>query len=198
MPKVVPAVVVPGHGVTGVVAGAGSVIIGLTPRLLSSVAPNGTVVIPGSTEVAVESGDAVPAGDTFVDDPGAQFVETNPPPSKVVPAVADVPTWVPPMVAGALVLIVVQGTGLNPPGSISVAPSGIPVGPEGVVEAPSIPVGDVIPNAGVVPVVEMLWACAIVQLSKIVAATKACRCMDLTSVVPRSSRTDSQELFQPG
>jgi hypothetical protein len=176
------------------------VIIGLTPRLLSSVAPNGTVVIPGSTEVAVESGDAVPAGDTFVDDAGAQFVETNPPPSKVVPAVADVPTWVPPMVAGALVVIVVQETGLNPPGSISVAPSGIPVGPEGVVKAPSIPVGDVIPSAGVVgiPVVEMLWACAIVQLSKIVAATKACRRMDLASVVPRSSRTDSQELFQPG
>ena len=107
------------------IVGGGTVIVGLTPPLSISVAPSG-MAPPASNDPGVgpgvESGDAVPVEDTVAEDPKLQPVEDNPPPSKV--ELAEVVDWVPvPELAAEE-----QGSELKPPGLISVAPSGIPVG----------------------------------------------------------------------
>jgi hypothetical protein len=169
----VPVTVEPVHGVTGL--GSGMPIIGLTPRLPISVEPRG-MVPPLRVDVApvpgLASGDAVPLDEIAPDEaeahvdvvvvPGIEVVgdiALVPPPSKVelVPAVPDpvvpavvipgndepVPTQFAPLPDDPI------GAGLRPPGSSSVAPSGIPVGELDDVE-PRVPNGDVAPMAGAV------------------------------------------------
>jgi hypothetical protein len=124
------------------------VISGLTPALSISVEPSG-IVPPFNVKFEFvptdESGKALPvdvalAADALVDAQAEAMVEPDPPPSKTAPA------------TDPLVLQFETGAGLKPPGSISVAPSGIPVGlfdPPDVLE-PSMPSGDVAPRPGVV------------------------------------------------
>jgi hypothetical protein len=143
----------------------GTVISGLTPPLLISVEPSG-IVPPFNVKFEFvptdESGDAVPVDvAVFTDAPGdAQtevVVEPNPPPSKVEPIVdvepmpepfnPVVPEDIPELAVNPLVLQFESGAGLKPPGSISVAPRGIPVelfDPLGPLE-PGTPSGDVVP-----------------------------------------------------
>jgi hypothetical protein len=142
----------------------GTVINGLTPALSISVEPSG-IVPPFNVKFElvpiVESGDAVPVDVAVLTDaPGdAQtevVVEPNPPPSKVEPmpdvdAIPDplnpvMPEDIPEFAVDPLVLQFESGAGLKPPGSISVAPSGIPVelfDPLGAFE-PGTPSGDVL------------------------------------------------------
>jgi hypothetical protein len=162
----------PTHGVA-VTLGAGTPINELTPPLSSSVAPSG-MAPPPRFDVAlapgVDSGEAVPADETTPDDGNEQLfevvAEAIPPPSNddVVPVV---PMAAPPAIPAAPAAIPVEeaaipieeevvpmqlelldigpmGVGPVPPGSISVAPSGIPVGEPDEVE-PGIPSGDVSP-----------------------------------------------------
>jgi hypothetical protein len=138
----------------------GVVISGLTPALSISVEPSGSVP-PFNVKfefVSIEeSGDAKPPdvallADALVEAQAEVVVEPNPPPSKAEPTVVeaipdplspvtpeDIPEYAP------LVLQFETGAGLKPPGSISVAPSGIPVvlfdPPDAL--GPSIPSGDV-------------------------------------------------------
>jgi len=168
--------------------GAGTPIIGLTPALLSSVAPSG--MLP-----AMEPGDdgdiAVPtvAGPT---DPVAQLpdvmpadpVALIPPPSKAAPAPdADMPVLAVPEEEEPT-LQVGDTAGLSPPGSIPVAPSPMPaLDPPMPVEpvdgvdpiapiVPGMPSGD----AGGMGVVDMTCAAAAPQLnSSTTAAADNCR-----------------------
>jgi hypothetical protein len=137
------------------------------PALSISVEPSG-IVPPFKVKFEFvpieERGDATPLD---VAQAGV-VLGPNPPPSKAEPtgieAISDplnpvIPEDIPEYVAEPLVLQLEIGAGLKPPGSISVAPSGIPVPlfvPLGLPE-PSIPMGEVTP----VPVVLIgLWACA--------------------------------------
>lgn len=169
MPRVGPVtapelvVVAPAHdGVEPLVIG--TVINGLTPPLSISVEPSGIVppfrikfeLVPG-----VDTGGAVPVGLGFVvdvqpDAGAAEPVELNPPPSKVepMPGVEPMPDALDPVMpadipefADPLALQFESGAGLKPPGSISVAPSGIPVGlfDSLAALAPGTPSGDVAP-----------------------------------------------------
>jgi hypothetical protein len=106
-------------------------------------------------------------------------VEPNPPPSKVEPmlSVEPMPDALDPVMpedipaVDPLVLQFESGAGLKPPGSISVAPRGIPVvlfGPLGALE-PSIPNGDVAPMP---PLVIGLCASAAPQPNMIAATTR--------------------------
>jgi hypothetical protein len=166
----------PIHGVTATL-GAGMPINGLIPTLFISVAPRG-ITPPSSLAVefasGFESGDAVPNGETTPDDAEEQLfevvAEAVPPPSNddVVPVV---PMAAPPAIPAEPAAMPVEepaipieeevvpmqlelldigpmGVGPMPPGSISVAPSGIPVGEPDAVE-PGIPSGDVSPMLGV-------------------------------------------------
>jgi hypothetical protein len=148
----------------------GTMINGLTPPLLISVEPSG-IAPPFKVKFEfvpiVESGDAVPVDVAVLTDaPGdAQaevVVEPNPPPSKVEPMVGVeprpdaldpvMPEDIPELAANPLALQFESGAGLKPPGSISVAPSGIPVGlfdPLGALE-PGTPSGDVAPMPGLI------------------------------------------------
>jgi len=172
----------------------GAVISGLTPPLLISVEPSG-IVPPLRVKLEFASigasGEAVPADVVFVS--GAQFgrdgdpVELNPPPSKVEPMFEVVPTPdvepmpdaldpimpedIPELAVNPLVLQFESGAGLKPPGSISVAPSGIPVGLFDPLDAlePGTPSGDVAPMP---PLVIGLCAFAAPQPSRIVATTR--------------------------
>ena len=142
----------------------GTMINGLTPALSISVEPSG-IVPPFNVKFEfvpiVESGDAVPVDVAVLTDaPGdAQtevVVEPNPPPSKVepMPGVEPTPDALDPVMpeditefVDPLALQFESGAGLKPPGSISVAPRGIPVGlfdPLGALE-PGTPSGDVAP-----------------------------------------------------
>ena len=160
----------PTHGVA-VMLGAGTPISELTPPLSSSVAPSGIAPLP-RLDVAlapgVDSGEAVPADETTPDDGKEQPLEVVadaiPPPSNedVVPVV---PIAAPPAIPEEDPAIPVEeevvpmqlevldsgpiGVGPMPPGLISVALSGIPVGEPDAVE-PGIPSGDVSPMPGVV------------------------------------------------
>jgi hypothetical protein len=167
----------------------GTVINGLTPALSISVEPSG-IAPPFSVKFElvpiVESGDAVPVDVAVLTDaPGdAQtevVVEPNPPPSNIEP-VTDVepmpdaldpimPEDIPELAVNPLVLQFESGAGLKPPGSISVAPSGIPVGLFDPLDAlePGTPSGDVAPMP---PLVIGLCAFAAPQLSRIVATTR--------------------------
>lgn len=188
-----PMVVRPPHGDGDVMLGAGTVIIGLTPPLLSSVESSG-IAPPLSLRLAlapsVDGGDAVPlvagAGESTHADV-AEPPAATPPPSKVVvaPVVPVVPVVaedvVPDMPSGeTFVLQVGPGTGLKPPGSISVAPSGMPV-PLDPIE-PGTPSGDVARSPGVLIVV---CASAAPQLIRIAAAITSHRRID-TSWSPRT------------
>jgi hypothetical protein len=147
-------VVIPGVVIV-VLLGAGTAINGLTPPPPSSVAPSG-IVPPLRVDVMVpglDSGEAVPFGETAVDDvhPDVEPVDPialpdpvvlSPAPSNVVlvpvaddvlivddvPIVDEVPA-IPasPEEADVVAAQPVSGAGLKPPGKISVAPSGTPV-----------------------------------------------------------------------
>ena len=134
----------------------GTVISGLTPALSISVEPSG-IVPPFNVKfefvVVDESGEAVLVDvalgtDAPVDVQPEVMAEPNPPPSKTEPAagVAAIPEPLNPVIPeDPLVLQAATGAGLKPPGSISVAPSGIPVvlfDPLDALE-PSMPSGDV-------------------------------------------------------
>jgi hypothetical protein len=165
----------------GLVVGVGELINGLKPPLLISVAPSG-MVPPFSVKLAPapDCGDAVPP-DTC-DDPEAQpdvgeLPVGSPPPSKVPPdPVAD------PVPAPQLA----PGIGLSPPGSISVAPSGIPA-PFDPPDVPGTPSGDVVPIADVA--IE-LWAWAASQMNKKAVTTANARNIGISCVsTPRMSCT---------
>jgi hypothetical protein len=162
----------------------GTVISGLTPPLSISVEPSG-IVPPFSVKLElapmVESGEATPVGvrlpvdavvDAQLDVPG----KGRPPPSKVepVPDIEDISDTLDPEspeYEDALVVQFEAAAGLKPPGSSSVAPSGIPAGlfdPLGALE-PKMPSGDVAPMLGLVTV---LCACAAAQPSRIEIAIR--------------------------
>ena len=166
----------------------GTVINGLTPALLISVEPSG-IAPPFKVKFEfvpiVESGDAVPVDVAVLTDPPCDaqsevVAEPNPPPSKVEPMVdvepmpdpfnPVVPEDVPELAVNPLALQFESGAGLKPPGSISVAPKGIPVGlfdPLGALE-PGTPSGDVAPMPGLV-ITLCAWAAP--QPSRIAATT---------------------------
>ena len=188
-------VVAPAHDGTKLLV-IGTVINGLTPALSISVEPSG-IAPPFSVKFElvpiVESGDAVPVDvAVLIDAPGdpqTEFiVEPNPPPSKVEPmpgvdAIPDplnpvMPEDIPELAVNPLVLQFESGAGLKPPGSISVAPRGIPVGlfdPLGTLE-PGTPSGDVAPIPGMV-IVFCAWAAP--QPNRIAATMKGKSLMEL-------------------
>jgi hypothetical protein len=176
LPDTNPPMVEPMHGVA-VTLGAGTPINELTPPLSSSVAPSGMAPLPRfdvALAPGIDSGEAVPVDETTLDDGKEQLfevvAEAMPPPSNddvapvvpiaAPPAIPVEPTARPveepaiPMeeevVPMQLELLDIgpMGVGPIPPGSISVAPSGIPVGEPDAVE-PGIPSGDVSPMPGV-------------------------------------------------
>ena len=123
-------------------------MMGLSPGPPISVAPSGMVppfkVNPGPRP-GVDSGEAMPA------DAGGPEAEPHgpavsmpvagpidPPPSNVEPV---------PAVGDESVPVAAHGSGLRPPGSISVAPRGIPLCSVGNAE-PRLPSGDVAPIGG--------------------------------------------------
>jgi hypothetical protein len=135
----------------------GAVISGLTPALSISVEPSG-IAPPFNVKfefaVVDESGEAVPldiallAG-ALLETQAEVIGEPNPPPSKIVDPVVpeDIPENADPLVSQFE-----TGAGLKPPGSISVAPSGIPVGLFDPLDAlePGMPSGEVAPRPDVV------------------------------------------------
>jgi hypothetical protein len=166
----------------------GTVINGLTPALSISVEPSG-IVPPFNVKfefaVVDESGEAVPLdvallGDAFVEAQTVVIVEPNPPPSKIEPVtdVEAIPDPLDPVIPEAipenvdpLALQFETGAGLRPPGSISVAPSGIPVALFDPLDAlePSTPSGDVAPMPALV-IALCAWAAP--QPSRIAATMR--------------------------
>jgi hypothetical protein len=150
----------------------GTVISGLTPALSISVEPSG-IVPPFNVKLEFvpmdESGEAVPVDaalltDAPVDAHAEAMVEPNPPPSKteLVTGVEVMPDPLDDDIAEFDEPLVLQfdiGAGLRPPGSISVAPSGMPVPPFDPVATlePSMPSGEVAPRPDVV-VALCAWA----------------------------------------
>ena len=168
-------VVAPAHDGSKLL-GIGTVINGLTPPLSISVEPSG-IVPPFKLKFEftpiVESGGAVPFDVAVLADPPGEaqtevVVEPKPPPSKVepVPGIEPMPDALEPAMpedipefADPPVLQFESGAGLKPPGSISVAPSGIPEAlfdPLNALE-PIIPSGDVAPMGALV-VAFCAWA----------------------------------------
>jgi hypothetical protein len=172
----------------------GVVISGLTPALSISVEPSG-IVPPFNVKFEFvpmdESGEAVPldvpllAG-ALMEAQAEVVVESNPPPSKTEPATGVdampgplnpvMPEDIPEYVADPLTLQFEIGAGLRPPGSISVAPSGIPVALFDPLDAlePSTPSGDVA-SGNVIPMptpVTALWAWAAPQPNRIAATMR--------------------------
>jgi hypothetical protein len=156
------------------VPGIGMPIIGLTPALLSSVDPSG-IVPEGAPGPAENGGRAVPVAEpTAVDTQPvvmpADPTPLSPPPSKLELEPLAMPEDEEPEVQPG------ETAGLVPPGSISVAPSPMPLGaaPAGLLEplnpivplAPGIPSGDTAPIAGAMGVVDMVCAAATPQLNK--------------------------------
>jgi len=154
-------VVEPVHGDV-IVLGIGTPISGLTPPLSISVAPSG-IVPPFSVVLEVvpdvDSGEATPV-EVMLLNPQTEVelidpIALDPPPSKVELVLPDIDVIPDPFdpespeYEAPLVLQFELAVGLRPPGSISVAPNGMPVplfDPVDVVE-PSIPSGDVAPIA---------------------------------------------------
>jgi len=153
-PKVGMDPIAPAH--EDVVPGVGTGIIGLMPPLSISVAPSGIVLFVSAELVVasgIESGDAIPLCVMLALD--AQL-DVTPPPSKVEFVVGDAMP-VPESPEDESVLPQFELAGLKPPGSISVAPNGMPV-PEDVV-IPGKPSGDVLPIAEpVTKVFGAVWA----------------------------------------
>ncbi|HEY2530226.1 MAG TPA: hypothetical protein VGJ20_20205 [Xanthobacteraceae bacterium] len=120
--------------------GAGEKTIGLTPPLLSSVAPNGIAPTDGSpgaplavTPLTLEAEAVVPEALSFELHADAADVPTvlvlMPPPSKEVPdAMAPLPE-LPVPEQPAVLAVGSSGAGLSPPGESSVEPKGIPTAP---------------------------------------------------------------------
>jgi hypothetical protein len=175
--------------------GIGTVISGLTPALSISVEPSG-IVPPFNVKfefvVVDESGEAVPLdvallGDAFVEAQAEVIVEPNPPPSKIEPVtdVEAIPDPLDPVIpediaenVDPLALQFETGAGLRPPGSISVAPSGIPVAlfdPLDTLE-PSTPSGDVAPMPALV-IALCAWAAP--QPNRAAAAMRGKSLMEL-------------------
>jgi hypothetical protein len=176
-----------------VVGGIGVLIMGLTPRLLSSVAASGMVPPFSVKLVPPDCGDAVPT-DTCDEPAGQPVVElnelpiVNPPPSKVpLDPVADPMPELPQLVVGI---------GLRPPGLISLAPNGMPAlydppdasngmsAPYDPPDAPGMPSGDVVP---IPDVLIELWASAAPLINKKAATTANARNIGI-SCVSTSSR----------
>ena len=177
----------------------GAVISGLTPALSISVEPSG-IVPPFNVKNEFVPGDAKPPdvallADALVEAHAEVVVEPNPPPSKAEPTDVEaipeplspvMPEDIPEYAADPLVLQFEIGAGLKPPGSISVAPSGIPVAlfdPLGALK-PSTPGGDVA-SGDVVPMpvsVMALCAWAASQLSRIEIAMRGKILMDVPVV----------------
>src|SRR4029077_5261190 len=140
-------VIVPRHG--GVIAGGGTVSIGLTPPDPISVEPNGTPVGRTVEPLVPSDGTAAPE----LTPPEIAVVEpvVQPDIEPVMPPDVDmVDPLIPPFIPEPLVIppnVVPQppSIGLNPPGLISVAPIGIPVPVEPVV-------GNVVPVKPIIPV----------------------------------------------
>jgi hypothetical protein len=149
-----------GHGLVTLFGGE-TPIIGLTPALPTSVEPSG-IAPPLSVEPvpmpALDSGEAVPVAAGVEDvQPGIEVVDAvvvDPPPSNVE-LVPVIEVELMPIVAATEPLLPevtdsddpVDGHGLKPPGSISVAPIGMPVPLEPL--EPGMPSGDVAPIPGV-------------------------------------------------
>ena len=169
-----PPVLEPAHE-DGEAPDIGMVINGLTPPLSISVAPSGIVPpfnVAFELAPGMESTEAVPAGVVAPIDPQVEpAAEPIPPPSNVefVPDIEAVPDPFDPIIPAdsseeeaveeLLTLQFETAAGLNPPGSISVAPSGIPAALFGVPDTPAvgIPSGEVAPITGLVIA---LCACA--------------------------------------
>jgi hypothetical protein len=156
----------------------GVVISGLMPALSISVEPSG--IVP-SFDVKFEfvpiedGGDATPLdvapADALVEAQAEVMAGPNPPPSKAEPTGVEtipdplspvIPEDIPEYAADPLVLQFAIGAGLKPPGSISVAPSGIPVvlfDPPDALE-PSIPSGDVVSGDAVPMPAPLIALCA--------------------------------------
>ncbi len=132
-------VVEPVHGDV-IVLGIGTPISGLTPPLSISVAPSG-IVPPFSVVLEavsdVDGGETEPLEVTFLD-PQTEVelidpIALDPPPSKVELVLPDIDVIPDPLdpespeYEAPLVLQFELAVGLRPPGSTSVAPSGIPV-----------------------------------------------------------------------
>jgi hypothetical protein len=171
------------------------VINGLTPALSISVEPSG-IVPPFNVKfefvVVDESGVAVPLdvallADALVEAQAEVIVEPNPPPSKTEPAtgVEAIPDPLDPVIpedipenVDPLALQFEIGAGLRPPGSISVAPSGMPVPPFDPVATlePSMPSGEVAPRPDVV-IALCAWAAP--QPNRTAAAMRGKSLMEL-------------------
>jgi hypothetical protein len=147
----------------------GTVINGLTPALSISVEPSG-IVPPFNVKFEF----------AVVDEQTVVIVEPNPPPSKIEPVtdVEAIPDPLDPVIPEAipenvdpLALQFETGAGLRPPGSISVAPSGIPVALFDPLDAlePSTPSGDVAPMPALV-IALCAWAAP--QPSRIAATMR--------------------------
>jgi hypothetical protein len=137
----------------------GTVISGLMPALLISVEPSG-IVPPFKVKVefapmAERGGTAAVDVAPAIEEQAEAIVEANPPPSKteLVTGIELIPDPLEPAIAedvpeSPLVSQFETGAGLSPPGSISVAPSEIPVplfDPLAALE-PGMPSGDVGPK----------------------------------------------------
>jgi hypothetical protein len=200
-------IVEPVHGEVAVL-GVGTPINGLTPALSISVAPSGIPpplrikfeLVPG-----VDSGDAIPVELGFVvdvqpDAAAGEPVELNPPPSKVefIPDIGVMAEALELEIAEELDPLVVQfkgDAGLRPPGSISVAPSGIPVG---LFDAPDVlepraPSGDVAPMP---PEVIAFCAWAAPQLNRTAANMRGKALMTLLRSC--GSRPPSEAVSEEG
>jgi hypothetical protein len=179
------------------VLGIGTPTSGLTPGLLSSVDPSGIVPerAPGPAE---DGGRAVPVAEpTAVDTQPvvmpADPTPLSPPPSKLELEPLAMPEDEEP--EGQLG----ETAGLVPPGSISVAPSPMPLGPApaGLLEplnpivplAPGIPSGDTAPIAGGVGVVDMVCAAAAPQLNKSATAAADNRLIEISCPLSHGTRT---------
>jgi hypothetical protein len=159
-----------------VTPGAGMPIVGLIPGLSSSVAPSGiVVVVPVPGTPSPEAGVFAMPGEVLVA-LVPQLVpipelENVPPPSKgpldPEEPLLDIAPVEPLLDIAPVAHCVTPGSGLVPPVSISVAPSGIPTGPDGALKF-ALPSGDVAPMPGTGAV----WANAPVQPAIMRAAAR--------------------------
>jgi hypothetical protein len=147
--------------------GAGDETIGLTPALLSSVAPSGIEPTDESPEALPAVGPVTLEVDAVVvlvalppelqgDVTDAVFV-LIPPPSKEVSDGMAPPPELPIPEQPAALAVGSSGAGLKPPGESSIDPRGIPTPPTADV-VPGTPSGDVAPIARLAVVSGAVWA----------------------------------------